>query len=186
MPNNNNFIPKENLAKVETIQQIETTLPTYEEFVKKSNLSLTARKKIINKSGSNYQSPLIDKDISEVKGYGPCSVCYKDTQWTSLYMGCPTSYCGNTSTSYWCHSNSGYLNASDQSGCGRLEISNNGSIKCQGCGTASDIKNWKFSCSSHRGNYGSVDRNSFTRTLMVAGDFSEIVADLAIYLRSHN
>ena len=39
--------------------------------VKKSPLSLAARNKIVNRSGSNYQSPLIENDISEPTSYGP-------------------------------------------------------------------------------------------------------------------
>jgi len=65
----------ENKKPFETVQEVSANyeIPTYEEFIsKKTNLSPAARKKIINKSGSNYQSPLIDKDISEIKGYGPC------------------------------------------------------------------------------------------------------------------
>ena len=105
MPNNNNLIPKENYKKIEEIREIKTELPTYEEFInKKSQLSPAARKKIINKSGSNYQSPLIDKDISEVKGYGPCRVCYKDTYWTDLYMPCPAAYCDSKEPIYFTHS----------------------------------------------------------------------------------
>jgi hypothetical protein len=58
---NQYFIPKENTNKVEEVRELET---------KKSQLSPEARKKVIDKSGSNYQSPLID---SEIKGYGPCN-----------------------------------------------------------------------------------------------------------------
>jgi len=39
--------------------------------VKKSPLSLAARNKVVNRSGSSYQSPLIENDISEPTSYGP-------------------------------------------------------------------------------------------------------------------
>lgn len=37
MPNNNNLIPKENIAKVEEVREIENEIPTYEEFMKNYN-----------------------------------------------------------------------------------------------------------------------------------------------------
>jgi len=42
-----------------------------DQVVKKSPLSPAARNKIVNRSGSNYQSPLIESDISEPTSYGP-------------------------------------------------------------------------------------------------------------------
>jgi len=36
-----------------------------DQVIKKSPLSLTARSKVFNRSSSNYQSPLIETDISE-------------------------------------------------------------------------------------------------------------------------
>jgi len=180
----NIYLPKENFPKIEEVREINNEIPTYEEFInKKSQLSPSARSKIIKKYGGNYQSPLIDTDISEIKGYGPCYVCYKDTRWVDLYIGCPTDYCSDRATSYWYHSNSGYLNASGQSGCGRLEVSNNGMIKCRSCRTSSPIKNWSFSCSYHRGDYRSVSNSSFARSLM--SESNEVTTDLFTYLRSH-
>ena len=89
MPNNNGFIPKENLAKVEEVREIPTyqTKYTYEEAarlkeqfiaeqkeeikkyqVKGSPLSPEARNKVIRKWGGGY--------VSENKEeYGPCSSC---------------------------------------------------------------------------------------------------------------
>lgn len=194
MPNNNNYIPKENLAKVETIQQIETNLPTYEEFInKKSQLSLAARKKIINKSGSNYQSPLIDKNISEIKGYGPCSwnnpncSCYLSQGYTPLRMACPGS--SNTVSFSWFHSNNGYLNASDQPSCGTLVISSQGHIKCANCGTVGNWEQWRFK-SSESGVYSyATSSREFLRALQIAaGMYSDssnsrdIIMRLTVYL----
>ena len=173
-----NIIPKENIPKIAEVREIENEIPTYEEFLKnyKSDQEIS----------SSYENELNSySDIGVSKGFGPCHICYKDTQWRDLYIGCPTDYCGGRSTSYWYHSNSGYLNASDQSGCGRLEVSNKGVIKCRGCGTSSSIKNWSFSCSSHRGSYRTANYESFQRSLMMAGDFNEMTTDLNIYLNNH-
>jgi len=61
MPKFNQYLI-ENKKPVELVQQLEK----YE--IKKSPLSVAARSKVINKSGSNY--------VSENRGgYGPCSSC---------------------------------------------------------------------------------------------------------------
>lgn len=66
MPNNNNLIPKENLAKVEIVQELEK----YE--IKKSPLSLAARAKVIKKNGGDYQSSrMSSEDIALMQMYGP-------------------------------------------------------------------------------------------------------------------
>ena len=181
MPNQNQFIPKENIAKVEEIREINTEIPTYEEFIiKKSHLSPAARKKVINKSGSNYQSPLIDSDISEIKGYGPCHVCYKDTQWTDLYMPCPASGCSSRNFTYFTHT----------PGCGsRLEVSNKAKIGCSGCSFTCDLKDYRFTCSNHSGEYRTMDRYSLDKSLSMAlmmGRVSEVVKDLVTYTHNHN
>jgi hypothetical protein len=176
MPKNTYFI-KENYKKVEEVREIENETPSFEKFMETYEID----ERVVN----SYEDEINHVNVWASKGSGPCYVCYKDTQWRDLYIGCPTDYCGSNSTSYWYHSNSGYLNASDQSGCGRLEISNKGVIKCRGCGTSSSIKNWSFSCSSHRGNYRSTSYDAFQRSLMMAGDFNEMIADLNTYLRSH-
>lgn len=182
MPNNNNnLIPKENHKKVEEIREIKTELPTYEEFInKKTDLSPAAKKKIINKSGGNYQSPLVDKDISEIKGYGPCRVCYKDTQWTDLYMPCAASGCSNKTPAYWYHT----------PGCGsRLEVSNKAKIRCSGCSFNCDLKDYPFACSRHWGDYRTVNRDSIDKSLsIVLGGISvdRVMTDLVIYTSNHN
>src|SRR2546421_8453608 len=68
---NENIIPIENKKPFETVYELKN----YE--IKTSKLSLAARAKVIKKYGGNYQSPLVDKDISEIKGYEPCkhSLC---------------------------------------------------------------------------------------------------------------
>ena len=62
MVNNNNLITHiENKKPVELVQELKD----YE--VKKSPLSSAARNKVVNKSGSNFQS--------KKEGYGPCHAC---------------------------------------------------------------------------------------------------------------
>jgi len=61
---NDKFIAQSFVPKTETKIVLENQ--------QKPKLSLAARTKIINMNGSNYQSPLIESNISEVKGYGPC------------------------------------------------------------------------------------------------------------------
>lgn len=177
MPKNTYFI-KENYKKVEEVREVENEIPSYEEFLKNYNAD--------EKVNNSYENELNSySDIGISKGFGPCHICYKDTQWRDLYIGCPADDCGGRATSYWYHSNNGYLLASDQSGCGRLEVSNKSTIKCRGCGVSSSIKNWSFSCSYHRGNYKSVNNNSFQRSLMATGDFNEMITDLYTHLKNH-
>jgi len=87
MPNNNNFIPKENIAKVEEVREMEEKeLITPEEqaklvdyfkerqdlIIKKSNLSPAARSKVIRKYGSDYLSErAFTRDIALMEMYGP-------------------------------------------------------------------------------------------------------------------
>src|SRR5436305_13014580 len=87
MPNNNNLIPKENLAQVEEVREIENKeLIMLEQQAKvidyfkerqnlinnKSKLSLAARSKIIKRHGTDYLSErAFDHDISLVQMYGP-------------------------------------------------------------------------------------------------------------------
>lgn len=72
MPNNNNLIPKENLAKVEIVQELkdEYKIPSYEEFMK------------TYEGGVNYDD-LNGGDIGNSKGYGPCGRdgCYCSCNW---------------------------------------------------------------------------------------------------------
>src|SRR5437762_12362511 len=72
----NKFIAQSIVHKTETKIVLENQ--------KKPKLSLAARTKIINRNGSNYQSPLMENDISEVKGYGPC-------KWDNPDCSCSTA-----------------------------------------------------------------------------------------------
>jgi len=173
-----NIIPKDNIPKIVEVREIESEIPSYEEFLKNYQSD--------QKVNDSYENEVTSyNDLGTPKASGSCFVCYKDTNWTNLYLACPTDYCGSTNTSYWYHSNSGYLLASSRSGCGRLEISNKGEIKCQGCGTSGRISNWKFACSNHPSEYRTVSNFSFRRSLMAANDFSGMITDLQTYLTSH-
>jgi hypothetical protein len=61
----NKFIAQSFVPKTETKIVLENQ--------QKPKLSLTARNKIVNKSGSNYLNSLAEVGISTVKGYGPSS-----------------------------------------------------------------------------------------------------------------
>lgn len=63
MVNENRFVPQ--APKTYIVSELK------DQEVKKSPLSLAARNKVVNRSGSNYQSPLIETDISEPASYGP-------------------------------------------------------------------------------------------------------------------
>jgi len=179
MPKNTYFI-KENYKKVEEIREIKNEIPTYEEFLRNYQADQEVSESYENELNSY-------NDIGVSKGFGPCRICYKDTQWMNLHIGCPARDCPRMSNvSYWYHSSSGYLNASDQYGCGRLEISNKGEIKCQGCGTSSSIRNWSFKCSSQR-DYRSVDEDSWNAAFMLAirVNSGQVARDLGIYMLEH-
>ena len=87
MPNDNNFIPKENLAKVEEVREIEENeiimpeeqvkvIDYFKErqnlIIKKSRLSPAARSKVIKRYGSDYLSErAFTHDIAVMQMYGP-------------------------------------------------------------------------------------------------------------------
>jgi len=61
MPKNNIYLPKENLAKTEIVQELkdEYKVPSYEEFMK------------TYEGGNVNYDDLNDGGIDEAKGYGP-------------------------------------------------------------------------------------------------------------------
>lgn len=59
----NKFIAQPFVPKTETKIVLENQ--------QKPKLSSVAKNKVIKMFGSNYQSSLIENDISEIKGYGP-------------------------------------------------------------------------------------------------------------------
>jgi len=69
----NYIIPKENTPKIEEIREIENQIPTYEEFLKNYNED----ERVSDSYGNELSSY---GDIGVSKGFGPCSVCYKDTR----------------------------------------------------------------------------------------------------------
>lgn len=62
--NNVNLIVKENYKKVEEIREVDTEIPTYEEFMKNYKVDDKVNYDDLSVSGGN---------VGEVKGYGPCS-----------------------------------------------------------------------------------------------------------------
>jgi len=158
-----NIIPKENIPKIEEVRELKNEIPTYEEFLK----NYQADQEI----SDSYENELNSySDIGTSKGFGPCSwnnpncECYLSQGFALLRMPCPIDNCRMT-ISNWFHSNSGYLLASSQTGCGTLVISSNGRIKCSSCGTEENWKEWKFSCPNRQGNYNQIDVDSFMSSL---------------------
>ncbi|MCE8162783.1 MAG: hypothetical protein I3273_01560 [Candidatus Moeniiplasma glomeromycotorum] len=156
-----NIIPKENLPKIVEVREIESEIPSYEEFAK------SYQQEKVNYEDLSYS------DISSSKVSGPCSyansncTCYASQGYAPLRTACPASGCSNRSVANWFHSRDGYLLASDQSDCGNLIVSSQGQIKCVNCETTSRFDNWKFKCSSQSW-YQSIDTNSFVNSLSFA------------------
>ncbi|CAI2192708.1 7115_t:CDS:2 [Funneliformis geosporum] len=160
MPKITYFI-KENYKKVEEVREIENQIPSYEEFLKNYNAD--------EKVSDSYENELNSyDDIGVNKGYGPCYVCYKDTH------GCSSFH-----SSYWCHA----------PGCGsKLQVSNKARIRCSGCSFNCDLKDYYFACSSHRGDYRTMNRSSFNKALGIAlqnEDCSQVMVDLSMFLVNH-
>ena len=61
MTNNNNLIPKENIAQIEEVREINTEIPSFEEFMK-----------TYESDGNLNYADLNGSDIGTQKGYGPC------------------------------------------------------------------------------------------------------------------
>jgi hypothetical protein len=78
------FKPISNIPKTET----KIVLNDWSQPIKKSNLSVAARSKVVNRSGGNY--------LSESQEYGPCSYsnidcsCYVPQGFIPLSMACPS------------------------------------------------------------------------------------------------
>lgn len=69
----NIYLIKENYKKTEEIREIKSEIPTYEEFVKNYRVD--------QKVNESYENEIESySDIGVNKGFGPCSICYKDTQ----------------------------------------------------------------------------------------------------------
>ena len=81
-------------------------------------------------------------------------------------MACPGS--SNTTASNWYHSSNGYLNASDQTGCGTLLISGQGHIKCANCGASGNWEQWKFKCSGQYSYNYATSSSEFLSALQIA------------------
>ena len=148
----NIYLPKENLPKIVEVREIESEIPSYEEFLK--NYQQEKANKV------NYND-LTYKDISSSKSYGPMwgSSQYGE-RWTDLRIPCPVRDCSNTIITNQTHTCGG-----------QIKISNQAWVKCQSCGITSHVMNWKFNCSSHSSSYqatASTNINSFENALVTA------------------
>jgi hypothetical protein len=171
----NNGIPFEVKKPFETVCELKSEIPTFEEFMKDYKVD----------ENLNYDD-LSGGSMGEVKGYGPCYVCWeKPLVWKDLYISCPgwdeerKRECQNTRKSNWYH-------ATDS---GKTEISNRAHIKCTSCYTDRHMSHWVFNCGEHRGdNYWGTRRGTFRASLKIAmqiGDYEEFVDNLIAHMSSH-
>lgn len=162
-----------------------TVLELKDQEVKKTPLSLAARSKVVNRSGSNYLS-------ENQNAYGPCSRsdcnCRSGEVFTPLYTVCPATDCPESSVrrtpSYWVHRTDGIS----------VQISNQARIQCSSSYCARDhMKNWKFKCSAHKGenDYWSTDYNAASKALgwtlitQEHNKYDQAIRDLARWIMDH-
>ncbi|CAI2180218.1 15124_t:CDS:2 [Funneliformis geosporum] len=101
------------VREVEEVHEVENYIPTYEEFLKNYQVD-----QAVNNSYENEIESYSDVGVN--KGFGPCYVCNKPIDWTSLYIPCPVAGCSSTNFTTQTHSN----------GCGgNLEVSTRGYIR---------------------------------------------------------
>jgi hypothetical protein len=173
MPKNTYFI-KENYKKIEEVREIKSEIPSYEEFLK----NYQADQEVSDSYENEIESY---SDVGASKGFGPCYICRKDTQWTDLYIPCPVVGCNNRNLTYQTHSN----------GCGgNLEVSNKGQVRCKRCWAESYISNWNFSCSSHGGGGGGwLNGDSLKKALALAlmmNNSNQVISDLSMFMIEHS
>jgi len=94
---NNNGIPIEVKKPFETVYEIKNEIPSFEEFMKTYE----------SDDNLNY-ADLRGGSVGEVKGYGPCPVCYEDEVTVEFKLGCPS--CSNSTPTLWHHVRSGCEN----------------------------------------------------------------------------
>jgi len=70
--------------------------------------------------------------------------------------------------SYWYHNDCG----------GKLEVGDDANYRCSYCSYKSHIKNWRYSCSSHQGNFQSTNSNHFATAIATAGQLSGVAGRL--------
>ena len=62
----NIYLPKENIPKIEEVREIETEIPSYEEFLKNYQVD--------QETNNSYENELNSySDIEVNKGFGPCA-----------------------------------------------------------------------------------------------------------------
>jgi len=145
----------------------------------------TAQNKVIRRWGGGYRSSQAETDISGTVGYGPCSycnpqcTCYVGSGYAPLHMSCPS--CENRKLMVWTHH--------DNCCYGPMYISEYLSLECKSCYTSGHWKNWKFSCSEHKGYKYATSFMSFKDAVrmglgMQAGNpgLADLVARISIKL----
>jgi hypothetical protein len=156
--------------------------------------------------GNVDYSDLWDNDISEVRGYGPCTPsycscacprndcnCKSNERFVKLFMPCPAVRkegnsvirCpgGGKAPTNWVH-------ATDSN---YTWISNQARIRCErtNCSATDEMRNWSFRCSEHdfhKGEFLKTTSESWidvvTTAARVLGD-DNLVIELLIYLKSN-
>jgi len=184
----NNLIPKENYKQVEEVREIESEIPTYEEFLKNYQADQEVSKSYENELNSY-------SDIGINKGYGPCNWnnphcnCYVSQGFIPLNSACPTS-CGGKMAYNWTHLGACLASSNQNSGCrGNLIISRYAHIKCADCGEEGSWREWVFKCSSHYGYKYITDNRTFIVALNLASGMlsddartQEIIRELTMNL----
>ena len=175
-----NIIPKDNNPKTYEVREVESQIPSFDEFMKD-----------YEQEQVNY-SDLTHADIGSSRKSGPCSwnnpncSCYASQGYTPLRMACPSG--SNTTASNWYHSSSGYLNASDQPSCGTLLISGQGQIRCANCGVVENWSRWSFKTSSQYSYSQATSSRTFLSALNTAmgmyndSNSREVIRQLVTYL----
>jgi hypothetical protein len=171
----NNFknMVKENLIpKTETVYEIKSEIPSYEEFLK-----------TYEKDGKVTES--YEHEINAYgdlgKGYGPCSDyrCYGSNRcldgeyFYPLRVPCPAIVCRGKGGSpiSWVHDNPGCGYNTDK-------ISNKARIRCPDCFNTSHMKYHSFKCSLHKDKHEKTSSTSFADALFVAFHNDEISSDV--------
>ena len=94
-------------------------------------------------------------------------------------MPCPATGCSNMVPTNFTHT----------PGCGsRLEVSSKARIRCSGCSFNCDLKDYRFTCSNHRGDYRTMDRYSLNKSLSIVlgmSSVSQVMTDLNLYTANH-
>jgi hypothetical protein len=61
---------------------------------------------------------------------------------------------------------------------GRLQVGDNAFYRCSSCQHTSHIKNWRYACASHQGNYRETNVNHFASAISTASQLSGIAGKI--------